>query len=410
MDQLNALPAGERRKAEAGKKGFVKKKVVQAAKGAPYASPTEPRLQETAKRLSDPLSDLRLMVLREQQTRWGAFGFSPEWTFNIAPIEAEGENASKYLATFFSKEGKPQRVVFVKQYHHPQIDSSMVENEYCGIQITFQAFQATDRFRAPQPYSCRLVEKILFMEYCPSTSLKKVLFRPLRFSRVFLSGRDRERLLEYMIETGRLLAHFQRIPVYLHPLAERETAEGIVLRYEKQLLRHLGICRKAGFPEGLIQRIQSAVFHRLESQSSFSPIVLQHSDFAPWNVMIGDRHLYLTDFQNFTPGFSSFDLAFFYSALDLLYRYRTVDGAFLSQMQSALIDAYLNGHEEAGSFRERGREVKEALPLFEAFRLMHMTYFAQSVFCSSPGSYYQSLYAVPFRRFLIDWFHQHLED
>lgn len=358
----------------------------------------------------DSLLPLRSMVLREQQTRWGAFGFSPEWSFTLAPIEAEGENAAKYLATFLSKEGKPQRKVFLKQYHHPQIDSAVVENEFCGIQITHQAFQSTDRFRAPQPYSCRLGEKILFMEYCPSMSLKKVLFRPLRFSRFLLFGQDRERLLEYMIEAGRLLSHFQRIPVHYHPAGEKETAEGIVLRYEKQLLRHLGICRKAGFPEGLIRRIQCSVFHRLESQASFPPIVLQHSDFAPWNLMVGDRHLYLTDFQNFTPGFSSFDLAFFYCALDLLYRYRTVDGALLSQMQSVLVDAYLNGQEEAGLLQGGERKGRQALPLFEAFRLMHMTYFAQSIFCSSPGSYYQSLYAVSFRRFLTDWFRQHLED
>ncbi|MCG3115126.1 MAG: aminoglycoside phosphotransferase family protein [Candidatus Manganitrophus sp. SA1] len=371
-----------------------------------YASPTPDasRFLE-GKTNGDSLARLRAMVFREQQTRWGALGFSPEWSFTLAPIEAEGENAAKYLATFFSKDEKPQRKVFLKQYHHPQIDGAVVENEFCGIQITHQAFQSTDRFRAPQPYSCRLGEKILFMEYCPSASLKKVLFRPLRFSRLLLLSRERERLLEYMIEAGRLLSHFQRIPVSHHPAGGTETAEGIVLRYEKQLLRHLGICRKGGFPEDLIQRIQSAVFHRLESQSPFPPIVLQHSDFAPWNLMVGDRHLYLTDFQNFTPGFASFDLAFFYCALDLLYRYRTVDGALLSRMQSVLVDAYLNGHEEAGFL-----EMKQPLPLFEAFRLMHMTYFAQSIFCVPAGSYYQSLYAVPFRRFLIEWFHQHLED
>lgn len=352
----------------------------------------------------DSLLRLRAMVFREQQTRWGGLGFSPEWSFTLAPLEADGENASKYLATFFSKDEKPQRKVFLKQYHHPQIDGAAVENEFCGIQITHQAFQSTDRFRVPQPYSRRLGEKILFMEYCPSASLKKVLFRGLRFSRLLFLGRERERLLEYMIEAGRLLSHFQRIPVRRHPAGGTATAEGIVLRYEKQLLRHLGICRKGGFPEDLIQRIQSAVFHRLESQSHFPPIVLQHSDFAPWNLMVGDRHLYLTDFQNFTPGFAAFDLAFFYCSLDLLYRYRTVDGALLSRMQSVLVDAHLNGHEAAGF-----PEMKRPLPLFEAFRLMHMTYFAQSIFCLPAGSYYQSLYAVPFRRFLIEWFQQHLE-
>ncbi len=411
MGQPNArrsfLPSGE-----AGKPASQKKEgpTLQTGKRESGFSEVPRRDFLEGAKDGDSLAHLRSVVLREQQTRWGAIGFSPEWSFDLAPIEAEGENAAKYLATFFSKGGKPQRSVFLKQYHHPQIDSAVVENEFCGIQVVHQAFESTERFRAPQPYSCRLSEKILFMEYCPSISLKKMLFRPLRLSRFLLLGRQRERLLEYMIEAGRLLAHFQHIPVHHHPAGGKETAESIVLRYEKQLLRHLGICRKGGFPEGLIQRIQCAVFHRLESQSSFQPIVLQHSDFAPWNLMVGDRHLYLTDFQNFNPGFASFDLAFFYCALDLLYRYRTVDGALLSQMQSVLVDAYLNGHEEAGFFQGKGMEVKQGLPLFETFRLMHMTYFAQSIFCSSPGSFYQSCYAVPFRRFLIDWFHQHLED
>lgn len=83
------------------------------------------------------------------------------------------------------------------------------------------------------------------------------------------------------------------------------------------------------------------------SQSPF-PASFCNIRFRPLESDGGDRHLYLTDFQNFTPGFASFDLAFFYCSLDLLYRYRTVDGALLSRMQSVLVDAYLNGHEEAG--------------------------------------------------------------
>lgn len=375
-----------------------------------YASPLTPDALRRLKKTTDGsrLDRLRSLVLREQQTRWEAFGFSPEWSFDLVPLEAEGENAAKYLATFFSKEGKPQRAVFLKQYHHPQIDGAVVENEFCGIEIAQRAFQSTERFRAPRPYSRRLDEKILFMEYCPSVNLKKILFGPLRFSRFLILGRDRKRLLEYMGEAGRLLAQFQRIPVGHHTAEEKETAEGIVLRYEGQLLRHLGICRRGGFPEELIRRIQRAVFDRLERRP-FPPIVLQHSDFAPWNLMVGGRHLYLTDFQNVAAGFPSYDAAFFHCALDLLHRYRTVDRALLSRMQSDFSDAYLNGCGAAGTAAGRGMEMKQALPLFGVFRLMHMTYFAQSIFCFPPGSFYQSLYAVPFRRFLIDWFLQQLE-
>ncbi len=423
MDPSNARrsfrPPGETGNAEVGKKELIKKRMARTkeknvnASAVPMGHGLEKtaadRPDDPADDLSDRLAHLQSLVHREHQIRWERFGFSPEWSFKLAPLEAEGENAAKYLATFFSKEGKLRRTVFLKQYHHPQIDRAAVENEFCGIQITQRAFQPTERFRVPQPYSCLPDEKILFMEYCPSVSLKKGLFRPLRFSRFYISDRDRKGLLGHMAESGRLLSHFQRIPVDRHPAAEKATAEGIILRYEKQLLRHLRICQKAGFPEGLVRRIQRAVFDRLESQSPFPSMTLQHSDFAPWNLMIGDRHLYLADFQNFTTGFSSYDAAFFHCALDLLFRYRTIDRALLSQMQSVFLEAYLNGRGEAGSDRGRGTALAQALPLFEVFRLMHMTYFAQSIFCSPPGSFYQSLYAAPFRRFLVDWFHQHLE-
>lgn len=414
MDQSNArrslIPEGLEN-AEVPKEGFAKKRAVRAGEkdSSGAVNQANGRSEGEPKGREERLDALRALVRREQQTRWEGFGFSPEWSFNLAPIAAEGENAAKYLATFFSQAGEPQRTVFLKQYHHPQIDGAMVENEFCGIQVAERAFQSTDRFRVPRPYSFRRDEKVLFMEYCPSVSLKKALFEPLRFSRFFISRSDRKRSLERMAESGRLLSRFQRIPIDHHPKGRAETVEGIILRYEKQLLRHLRICQKAGFPEELIQRIQCAVFERLESRSSFPPIVLQHSDFAPWNLMIGERHLYLADFQNFTTGFAAFDAAFFHCALELLFRYRTVDRTLLSQMQSLFLKAYLRGLGAAGSAQEDEGEIEQALPLFEVFRLMHMTYFAQSVFCSPPGAFYQLFYAVPFRRFLVQWFHQQLD-
>lgn len=410
MDQSNArrsiLPEGVGKVGARKKKASTSESVLHPEGGAAQA--VTPLTNGGSESLPDDrLAFLRSLVRREQQTRWGAFGFSPEWSFKLAPIQVEGENASKYLVTFFSKEETPQRTMFLKQYHHPRIDGATVENEFYGIEVAERAFQQTERFRVPQAYSFDRAEKVLFMEYCPSVSLKQALFRPLRFSRFHISKGDRDRLLKQTADTGRLLSYFQHIPVDRHPKGRTETAAEVILRYKTQLLRHLRTCRKVGFPEKLIQQIQSVAFDRIERQSPLPPIALQHSDFAPWNLMVGERFLYLADFQNFTVGFPAYDAAFFYCALDLLFRYRTVDHRLLSRMQSTFLESYLNRGAESGSIREKGLET-EALSLFHVFRLMHMTYFAQSVFCSPPVSFSQSLYAIPFRRFFTDWFDRYL--
>ncbi|MBI3802525.1 MAG: aminoglycoside phosphotransferase family protein [Nitrospirae bacterium] len=369
--------------------------------------------EEGSARTADSLASLRALVLQEHQRHWGVFGFRPEWSFELKPMaHLEGENAGKYLVSFFSKEGAPQKTVFLKRYHHPQIDAATIENEFQGIRIAHEAFAPTPRFRVPQPYGRLPEEKILFMEYCPSVSLKKVLFRPIRLSRFFLLHRDRKRLVESVAEAGRLLAAFQGIPPERHPSGGKETGEEIVLRYERQCLRHLQLCRKAGVPESLVIQMERSLFRRLE-QGGGLQTVLQHSDFAPWNVMVGARSFYLTDFQNCTTGLAGYDAAFFHCALELLLRYRTADHALIAELQSIFLSEFLR----SGSAGKGGQaapaaeamEVKERLPCFDLFRLMHMTYFTQSVFCAPPGPSYETFYAVPLRKFMVDWFQHYLE-
>jgi len=345
---------------------------------------------------------LQSLVAREQQNHWERFGFSPDWSFKILPIAEEGENAEKFIVTFFSKGGKREKSVFLKRYLHPQIDRSTVENEFQGLRLTYEAFKETDRFRAPRPYGRLPEEKILFMEHYPSASLKRVLFRPLRLSRFFLSDGSKESLLRKVADAGRLLALFQQIPVSVHPTDERETSEGILLRYEKQFLHHLRACQEAGLPDGLLQKIQKYVLGRMQTRLNAPVKVLQHSDFAPWNLMVSKEELCLTDFQNFTIGFSYFDAAFFYSSLDLIFRYRTIDRSFLSHLQSRFLEMFLESA-STGSHRE------DSLYFFKMFRLMHMVYFSQSMLrCANV--FYEPMYAVSSRRFIVDWFNQNLED
>lgn len=344
---------------------------------------------------------LQSLVGRELKNRWERFGFSPEWSFRIVPIAEEGENAEKYIVTFYSEGAKAEKRLFLKRYVHPQIDRVAVENEFQGLRLAHEAFKEAARFRAPQPYGRLLDEKIIFMEYYPSVSFKRVLFRPLRLSRFFLSGEERESLSRKVTAAGRMLALFQQIPISVRPTDERETVQGILLRYEKQFLSHLRACHEAGFPDRLLRKIQKYVLERLEAKED-APRVLQHSDFAPWNLMVSKEELCLTDFQNFTVGFPYFDAAFFYASLDLLFRYRTVDRSFLSHLQARFLESFL----EASA---RGIPKEDSLYFFKIFRLMHMVYFSQSML-RSDRPFYEPAYAVSCRRFIIDWFNQNLED
>lgn len=379
-----------------------------SARAAERVLSERPLSSQEAAAQDHSLSFLRALIAREHQSHWERFGFSPEWTFEITPMDhLEGENAGKYLVTFFSESGAPQKTVFLKQYHHPEIGAATIENEFQGIRIAHEALAKSARFRVPRPYGRLPEEKILFMEYCPSVSLKKAIFRPIRFSRFFLPDADRGLLVRWAAEAGRLLSAFQQIPVECHPVAGKETPEGIALRYEKQFHRHLRLCRKASVPEALIGRIERAGLRCLQKRRPLPSPILQHSDFGPWNLMVAEPYLYLTDFQNFTAGFPGYDAAFFYCALELLLRYRTIDRARVVELQSIFLRAFFGG--TAAGAGPTPIEAAEALPYFDLFRLMHMVYFAQSVYCAPPAPAYETLYAVPLRGFVVDWFQHHLE-
>jgi tRNA A-37 threonylcarbamoyl transferase component Bud32 len=345
---------------------------------------------------------LQSLVSREQKNQWERFGFSPDWSFKILPIAEEGENAEKYIVSFFSKGDAPVKQIFLKKYLHPQIDRVTIENEFQGLRLTYEAFKEAGSFRVPQPYGRLLDEKIIFMEYYPSVSFKRMLFRSLRLSRVFLPDESKNALLKKVADAGKMLALFQQIPLSVHPTDERETSQGVLLRYEKQFLNHLRACHDAGLPEGLLRNIQKYILERIQVKSTFPVKVLQHSDFAPWNLMVSENELCLTDFQNFTVGFPYFDAAFFYSSLDLLFRYRTVDRSLLSHLQSVFLESFL-----AASSIENKKE--EFLYFFKIFRLMHMVYFAQSML-QCKRSLYEPLYALSSGRFILDWFNQNLEE
>ncbi len=142
-------------------------------------------------------------------------------------LNVEGDDAKKYLIAFRSQDGLPQKKVLLKQYTKDWVSFSKVQNEFRGLNVTYEAFSRTPYFRAPQPYGIVLQDKILFMEYCPSINLQRMLWTALKLSRLRLSVMQHESLLRSAVQTGNLLAEFQKIPVALSEVGEGEISPGM---------------------------------------------------------------------------------------------------------------------------------------------------------------------------------------
>jgi hypothetical protein len=310
-------------------------------------------------------------------------------------LDVLGGNAKKYLIVFRSPDGLPQKKVLLKQYVEDWVPFSTVQNEFRGLNITHEAFSRTQCFRVPQPYGIVLKDRILFMEFCPSTNLHQMLWASVKFSRLSFYGH--ENLVRTAAQIGRLLAEFQKIPINQSEAGGRADSSW----YEKVFLTHLKVSEDLGIPHGIIDKIQSYVLKQLHSIDSHHLTVSQHCDFGPWNILIGENLVYLTDFGNFMAGFAAYDLAFFYTSLDLFSRYMTVDKTVLVRMQAAFLEAFIDNH----PFAEHLRPLP---PLFDAFCIMHMCYFVSSLLGVRMRPY-ASLYARPPMRFSVEWFTSRLQ-
>jgi hypothetical protein len=334
-----------------------------------------------------------LAVVASERAGWAQFGIDSAWSPSIRWLRTDGENADKYLVIFSDESGQPQKQLLIKHYVADWVEPTTIESEYQGLHIVSAAFQRTGRFRAPIPYSRRPEQKLLFMEYCPSIQLNRWFLKSLRLSRLWLSPTVRATLLSAAADVGTMLAEFQRIP-----RTEKVLTEALLSEYRAAFLRYLESCRQAELPERLLCRIRAYVLERLCFGPASPPVVNQHCDFGPWNILICDQHLYMTDFGNFRAGLLSFDAAFFYTAFDLFGRNRTVDRPLLRTLQDSFLSA----------FRDRSAVTDSHLELFRPFRIMHMCYFA-GLLLNRSRRLTDPLHAVPPRQFVTHWFDEHLD-
>lgn len=150
-----------------------------------------------------------VQIVRDHRHLWPGCHYSSDMSVKCYRLSTSGDNAHKYLLQFYSSSDGLQSELLVKQYHAKWISPHLVENEFRGLQYASEVLSRTARFRAPSPYGRSAEHKLLVMEYCPGHELSHLTFRPIRFSRVWLTAGDREKAFDAISRTGELLAAFQ---------------------------------------------------------------------------------------------------------------------------------------------------------------------------------------------------------
>lgn len=331
--------------------------------------------------------------------------------YRLTRVDLPGDTSQRWIISVPALGDTQERQVFAKHYSLTSKFRQDVANEFRGLQIAHGAFRSSGRFRVPEPYGFDEDQHVILMEYCPSVSLATLLFRRLRWSRFALFSAPRREAFQDFAEAGSLLAEFQAIPANLLQAPYQETVLSHILsRYREPFLRNLEACKAAGLPRVLLDRVRDYVCDRPTIPERLE-IVLQHSDFGPWNVLKGKAYLYLMDFHNFTVGLRSHDAAYFHVALDLWTRFWTVADSDVRHAQGMFLKAFLRetkGPREAAP--DWARNQMESLPLFRELRIVHMVYFARIALSRRRSVRELAYLPISRRRFLQQWFEREIAD
>ena len=336
--------------------------------------------------------ELDALVRWFQQRHGGAIGIRPDSPFRAVRLDKPGDTSQRHCIRFARESGAGSRLVLLKRYG-PEHGTADVASELCALRLAHTTLGTEGASRAPAPYACHPEERALFMEYCPGLPLSQALFGALRWSRVASTSSGRARLLELAGAAGDLLRRLRGARVEeLGSPAARTSAE-ILRGYDARLRGLLDQWEVLGLPAGLARRVGEYVAQRLDaSAEDKGAIVFQHSDFGPWNLLLGPRALYATDFQTSRPGLAEYDAAFFATALDSLLCYRTVDPALVGAMRS--------------EFLRRASALGTALtdrPRFQAFRAMHGVYLAVTLLERRVLLHERLYWPRPRVPFVVDW-------
>jgi aminoglycoside phosphotransferase (APT) family kinase protein len=341
------------------------------------------------------------------------FGLEPGRPFQARRVDRPGDTSRRWVIHFFPLKGAPAKHLFVKQYSATSEFRQDVANEFKGLRIAHDAFGSTGCFRAPEPYTYDVGERTIVMEYCPSVTLDRMLFRHVRWSGVLCSAAQRQDCLRAASQVGELLRRFQSIPPRVG--GPEDALQRSLAGYRDHFLGSLTRCKSLGVSGSDLARVRTYVCDRLCMPPNRPEVVLQHTDFGPWNLLLGEGCLYVVDFHNFGAGFPAYDAAYFHTALGLWRRFRTVSPALIDEAQSAFLKALLVGPDSqtaaGSSATDAGTGMASmAMPMFRALSAIHMSYFASIILSRRIRT--RELAYLPVSRlgFVQEWFRTQLED
>lgn len=326
--------------------------------------------------------------------------------FEARRVDSPGDTSRRWIVHFPSSGGESAQYLFVKQYSPASRFRQDVGNEFNGLRLAYDAFGSRGLFRVPRPYACDVDQQAIVMEYCPAVTLSRVLFHCVRWSALQYSAARREQCLLYAGRVGQLLRRFQSISRWAGEFSREDGLRRALSRYREHFLRSMSGCKVLG--EADLARMHAYVCDRLQMPCDAPELVVQHADFGPWNVLLGEGCLYLVDFHNVDGGFAVYDVAYFHTALDLWGRFRSVDPEAIRAAQSAFLEGCLRESDTSHggcSAANPGTGVGTIMtPLFQALSMIHMTYFA-SIVLARPFRARELMYLPGSRvRFLRQWF------
>jgi len=301
---------------------------------------------------------------------------SSTWDCKVLQSRSTGSSAKLFVVKL-SRGGKAGPTILAKCYP-PPVRPSEVWNEFRGMSITYRGLSGSNIFGVPKPLACFPERGVLLMERCHGRSFKDLLFGPLRFSRWFADEDGFSKIRHGVQQTASLLLAYQDIQLG----GEFEPSlPQILRRYASSARDYLHLCSQVGIPNSLIREGEKVVSTAFLDGPAVGLVSLQHSDFAPWNLLVGNR-LFLLDFQGFSQGLLEYDLTFFETALTLLLRYRWVNPDRINIIKETFLDAY----------RSR-RSVSDHL--LRALRIAHLAYFCSVIVCDEGVGWGKAAYLVP---------------
>lgn len=314
--------------------------------------------------------------------------------FHCRRVDRPGDTSRRWVVTFPAFQGASARRLLVKQYRGDPSFRHDVANEFRGLSVANKAFGGDPCVAAPRPYAYDPDENAIVMEYCAADTLSRRLFHGLRWSAWIHTASQRRDVREYAAKAGLLLRRLQAIPPGEDVGARPEDAlRRALVRYEEHFERSVAHCERQQVPAEQLARIRAYVSDTLRVPPE-PTLVVQHSDFGPWNLLLGEGRVYAVDFHDFGHGVPAYDASYFHTALELWTRYRTVDRAAVDEAQGAFAAALAGGPTTSAP----------PWPLFDVLSVIHKTYLGSVILSQRPRA--RELAYVPLARrdFVRDWF------